>query len=819
MRRVLKGLLWIVFSLIPIALLGAVLGYVWLSRSVAPDSGEIALAGLSAPVTVTRDKNAVPHITGNSVEDVFTALGFVHAQERLWQMEVTRMAGQGRLSELFGDKTIFTDRFLRSIGLYESSQASAAALSPEDLKKIEAYTRGVNDFIDSKSRPFASKYSPEFIILGHTPEKWVAADVIVTLKLMSVTLAGNVDDEILRLKLARLGMTDAETTDLLPPLPGDTPPLLPDLRQILGLATDAIKTGALEGEQQYAALNEIMSSGASNNWVVSGTRTQSGKPILANDPHLGLSAPSLWYLAHLQVKSPDGKTKNVVGVTTPGSPLVVLGRNDKIAWGFTNTDPDVQDIFLERVNPANADEYQTPEGYKPFEKQSVEIKVKGADAVRFERLVTRHGPLLPANYRGLDHYLPDGVVAALSWTALANNDTTASAGLKIWDFASVADFQNGMRDYVTPMQSMVVADVEGNIGLLAPGRVPVRDPANQIMGRAPSPGWDATYDWKSFIPYEELPRFFNPANGAIGTSNTKIVDAAYPHFLTYDWDEPWRQKRIEALIYNANQQTLETNSKVQGDSFSNGYANLGPAMLKLLEGRSDVDEDVLKRLSAWDFVEDKARIEPLLFTGWVRMAMKRIFEDDLGDAFPSFWSGRIDALLRAMGPNPSRNWCDDGRTPIKESCGDIFALSLGDAIKDIETRLGSDRSKWNWGALHYAYGAHRPFAQVSPLDKIFNVTVPTSGGAFSLDRANTTFSDESNPYRATHGSSYRGLFDLADLERSTYIQTTGQSGNVFSSHYRDFADKWANIEAITIPTDEAAYQDGLLGIWRLEPVK
>jgi penicillin amidase len=819
LRRILKGLLWIVFSLIPIAMLGAALGYVWLSRSVTPGSGEIDIAGLSAPVTISRDKNAVPHISGASIEDVLTALGFVHAQERLWQMEVTRMAGQGRLSELFGDKTIGTDRFLRSIGLYESSQASAGVLAPADLQKVEAYVRGINDFIDSKGPAFGSKYSPEFVILGRKPEKWAAADVIVTLKMMSVTLAGNMDEEILRLKLAGFGMTDTEITDLLPPVPGDTPPPLPDLRTILGLSSKEIKSGSLEGDGQFAALNEIMGTGASNNWVVSGTRTKSGKPILANDPHLGLSAPSLWYLAHLQVKGPDGKTKNTVGVTTPGSPLVLLGRNDRLAWGFTNTDPDVQDIFLERINPGNPEEYETPEGYKPFERTSVEIKVKGAEPVRFDRLTTRHGPVLPADYRNLDRYLPKDLVAALSWTALAGNDTTISAGFKLWDFASVADFQQGMADYATPMQSMVIADVDGNIGLLAPGKVPVRDPANRIMGRAPSPGWDAAYDWKSFIPFGELPRITNPVNGAIGTANTKIVDASYPHFLTFDWDEPWRQKRIEALVYGADNQTLETNSKVQGDIFSSGYAALAPAMLNLVEDRSDVEETVLGLLKRWDFVEDKARIEPLLFTAWVRMATKRIFEDDLGDAFPSFWRGRVSAMLRVLGPDPARDWCDDGRTPVKERCGDILALSLDDALKDIGTRLGSDRSKWNWGALHYAYGAHRPFAQVSPLDRIFNVTPPTSGGAFSLDRARSTFTDEVNPYRETHGTSYRGLFDLADLERSTYIQTTGQSGNVFSVNYSDFAQKWANMEAITIPTDEKAYQDGLLGIWRLTPRK
>lgn len=817
MRRIIKGLLWIVFSLIPLALLAFIFAYAWLAGSVAPATGETSIAGLSGPVTITRDKHAVPHITGSSVEDVFSALGFVHAQERLWQMDVTRMAGRGRLSELFGDKTIATDVFIRTLGLYEAAQSSADSLAPADRAKVDAYVRGINAFIDSSGPSFGSKYSPEFVILQHFPEQWTAADVIVTLKLMSVTLAANIDDEVLRLKFARLGMNEQEIVDLLPPVEGDTPPPLPNLQQLLGLPTGTIKTGAIEAEKQFAALSDIMSTGASNNWVVGGARTATGKPILANDPHLGLTAPAIWYLAHLQVKQPNGTAKNLVGVTLPGAPLVLLGRNDKVAWGFTNTGSDVQDIFIEKINPANPDQYQAPEGFRPFEKKRVEIRVKGSETISFDRRSTRHGPVLPPEYRGLQHYLDEGSVASLSWTVLAGDDKTIAAGLKLWDFANVSDFQNGMADYVTPMQSMVIADVDGNIGMIAPGRIPVRDPANQIMGRAPSPGWDAVYDWKGYIPYEELPRAYNPADNVLATANTKMVDTNYPHFLTFDWDEPWRLERIKSLIYNANQQTLETNRIVQGDVYAGAYAVLTPAMLKLVEGRDDVDLTAIKQLKEWDFIEDRARTEPLLFNAWLRFATKRILEDDLGDAFPSYWQGRVDAMMRWLGPNPGRDWCDNGRTPEKESCGDVLALSLGDALKDIETRLGSDRAKWNWGALHYAYSAHRPFAQVSPLDKLFNVTVPASGGAYTLDRGKSTFTDESNPYRATHGSSYRGLFDLSDLNQSTYIQTTGQSGNVFSSNYRDFAEKWSNIEAITISTDEAVYQDGLQGIWRLNP--
>jgi penicillin G amidase len=819
MRRIVKGLLWLLFFLVPLALLAVVVLYVWIARSVPPASGEAQLTGLSAPLTITRDRNAVPHISGASLQDVSMALGFVHAQDRLWQMEVARMAAQGRLSELFGEATVGTDIFLRTLDLHGAAAQSLNAMKDEDRKVIEAYVRGINAFIDAPARTFASKYPPEFVILGHKPAPWQPADAVAAVKMMSVSLGANMTQEIERLKFARLGMSDAEIDDLLPPLAVDTPPPLPDLKALLGLETGPIDTASADASH-FAAIEAVMGQGASNNWVLSGSKTATGKPMLANDPHLELSAPSLWYLAHLQVKSPGGETRNLVGVTLPGAPLVLLGRNDRVAWGFTNTDPDVQDLFVERLNPDNPDEYQTPDGYKPFDRRTETIRVKDGRDVTFERRATRHGPVLPGTYRNIQRYLPKGTVAALQWTAFADDDTTMSAGFRLWDARSVQDYLDGLRDFVTPMQSMVVADMDGNIGLIAPGRVPVRDPANQIMGRAPSPGWEATYDWKGYIPYEELPRQYNPMRGAIGTANTKIVDSSYKPFLTFDWDEPWRQERIAALMLDSNvKQTLETNAAAQGDDYSPAYAALGPIMLGLIEGRNDVDNEAVTALKRWDYRQDKTRSESLIFEAWLRSATRRIIADDLGDAFPEFWKPRVAAMTRWLSPNPARDWCDDRLTPEKESCSDELVLALKDALADLEKRLGPDRSKWLWGTLHYAYGAHRPFARVKPLAQIFDVNEPTSGGSYTLDRGISNWNDMENPFRATNGASYRGIFDLSDLDRSTYIQTTGQSGNVLSPHYRDMARRWANIESFTIPVAEQAYRDGVLGTWRLSPAR
>ena len=819
MRRLLKGLVRLIFVVTPLVVLAVGLGALWLSRSLPRASGTIRIAGLSAPVTITRDAHGVPHIDGATREDVYAGLGFAQAQDRMWQMELNRMAGQGRLSEIFGRRTVPTDMWLRTMDLYGAAKDSLKVLSPGARRALAAYARGVNAWLAQAPPFFSSKLPPEFVILMHRPEPWTAADTLVTIKMMSVELAENLDAEIERLAFARQGLDGQEIDDLLPPLPGDRPPPLPDLAKLLGFharpkAEEA--AGVPIEPSGLAGLEAPPGSGASNNWVVSGSRTVSGKPILANDPHLGLTAPSIWYLADLRVEKEFGEPRNLTGVTLPGTPFVLLGRGSTFAWGFTNTGADVQDIFVEKVDPKDPERYLTPSGWAKFGERTETLHVAGDKDVIFTRRWTRHGPVLPATYRHLDDLLPGGTVAALDWTALAHDDTTAEVGCDMWSFRTVADFQNGMKDFVTPVQSMVVADTQGTIGMIAPGRVPVRDPENEVMGRAPVPGWDARYDWKGIIPFSGLPRQTNPPKGAIGTANTRMVGPDYPYFLTFDWDEPFRQERIDKLIVNApGKQTVETSRKAQGDVYSGAFAGIKPVMLKLIAGRGDVDAGVVSGLKAWDdrMVENSA--EPLIFMAWIRQTMIDVYADDLGTAFGPWFKIRVQALQRALGDHPARNWCDDRKTAAVEDCGTILVRSLSEALRDLARRYGTDRSQWRWGRIHVAEGRHRPFSEVPVLRRLFDVTVPSPGGPFTLDRGVSDVADNSDPYGSTHAASYRGIFDLADLDRSTYIQTTGQSGNVFSRHYGDFARPWAEMKSITIPTDPAAYSRHNAGVWRL----
>jgi penicillin amidase len=812
MRRLLKWIAALAALAILLAGLAAGVGYALLRNTVPSASGSLAIAGLSAPVEVTRDREGVPHVFGRSMEDAFCALGFLHAQDRLWQMELTRRAGQGRLSEIFGERTFTTDIFMRTLDLYGHAERSLAALTPATRKSLEAYARGINAFLERKTGLFEPRLPPEFLLLRHEPEPWRPADSLVTAKMMALNLSTNLNHEMTRLALAAEGLSSAEIEDLLPGDPSDAAPPLPELADLYPLR----RQGGGEKHASSIPLDAIIGGGASNNWVVSGSRTRSGKPLLANDPHLRLSAPSTWYLAHLALESPGAASVNLVGGTLAGLPLVLLGRTNTLAWGFTNTGPDVQDVFIEKINPDNPDQYLTPDGWRPFDVEPMTIAVKDAGVHTVERRSTRHGPVLPGFYRNLEGLLGPGYVAALQWTALTDDDTTIEAGTFDPTLRTVADYIEHMRGYVVPMQSMVVADTAGTIGMVAPGRVPVRDPANKMAGRAPVPGWDATYDWKGFLKFEDLPQVVNPPAGAIGTANARIVGPDYPHFLTTDWDAPYRQQRINELIIDRTGHDVASMHAAQADVLSLGFAPLKSLMIAAAR-RGGADPAVLDRLDRWDTSMRGDIAEPLIFMAWKREIVRAVYHDDLGPAFERFFGTRAEALTRLLdGRATSRDWCDDRTTPARETCDTVIARALGTALADLDRRYGGDRRRWRWGGAHFAFSEHRPFGLVPGIASFFNIEVSSPGGPYTLNRGIAEFGEEP-PFANRGASTYRAIYDFADLDRSLYIQTTGQSGNPFSPTYRGFVRRWARVQYIEIPTGRADVAKIAQGTWTLSP--
>ncbi len=794
MTRILRGLAWLLIILL--VALAAV--FFWLRMSLPKINGELTLSGLSAPVEIIRDRYGVPHIYAASAEDAYFALGFVHAQDRLWQMEFQRRVGAGRLAELVGEAALPTDKFLRTLSVYYYAEKTVANLNPQARGVLEAYSAGINSFLENRRGPLP----PEFQIppiRGYQPEPWTLADSLVWIKMMAWDLGGNWEDEILRARLSTR-LSDAQLADLWPPYPGDAPVTLPDFRALY-------KQLPLDGlwAESYRSLPP---GSGSNEWVVSGEQSITGAPLLANDPHLGLSAPSLWYFAHLNAPGLD-----VIGATFPGVPLVVLGRNDRIAWGFTNTGPDVQDMFIERINPENPGQYLTPTGYEDFAVRKEIIKVKGQDDVLIDVRESRHGPVISdvsqsaasvAQAQGSDYVL------AFSWTTLRDDDMTLQAGLKLNRAKNWDDFVEALRDFNSPQQNMVYADVEGNIGYYAPARVPIRAAGN---GYVPVPGWTGEYDWTGFIPFEQLPQSFNPASGQIVNANNKVVSDDYPYFITSEWTEPYRVERISELLAQLPKNSLESFARIQTDQYSGVAQEFLPYLLAT-EATNEQGRKAQALLLNWDGSMSADRAEPLIFAAWYRELTRAIYADELGPLFEDYWDFRPLALGKVL--REQRAWCDDSRTSPVESCEFQSARALQQALAYLNENYGTDMSNWQWGEAHPAVFDHNIFS-ATPLSRFFDIRLANGGDAFSVNAARFAMDDEAQPFAQNWGPAYRALYDLSDLNRSRFIQNTGQSGNPLSPRYRDFAELWRDGAYIPMTTDRSEIEQGAMGRLFLRP--
>ena len=768
----------------------ALSAYFYLRLSLPQTSGEIAVAGLDAPVEVLRDAHGIPHIFARSESDAQFALGFVHAQDRLWQLEMNRRTGAGRMAEVLGPAALDTDRFLRTLGIRRVAEANVRHLDAESRKLLSAYAAGVNAFLEQRR-----VLPPEFWILRAAPEPWSEVDSAAWAKMMAWDLGGNWRSELLRLQLAPR-LPAAAIQELLPPYPGDAAPKLPDLRQFYG---------ALQKEPAQVSAADSM-VGASNSWAVSGAHSTSGKPLLANDPHLGLTAPNVWYFAHLHAPGLDA-----IGATMPGVPGIVIGRNQRIAWAATNTGPDVQDLYLEKLDAAGG--YVAPDGPRPFVVLRETIKVKGAEDAQLAIRISRHGPVISDVVQTALDATPRGHALALAWTALADDDTSLAAVFKLARANNWSQFVDATRSLQAPQQNLSYADVDGNIGFIAPGRIPVRKRENRLQGLAPAPGWDARYDWTGFIPFDQLPRAFNPPSGKLVTANQKIVPPRYPHHITSEWDAPYRARRIEELLDEMRMHDRASFARMQADVVSLAARELLPRMVAI-QGKSLEADDVLKWLAAWDGAMSPERPEPLIFNAWWREFARALYADELGVAFRGQWRQRAVFLENVLADRDGQaRWCDDVRTPRVETCDEILGASLEKALADLRRRYGDDPARWSWGEAHEARLRHRPLSRSTWLRGTFDIAVPSGGDGYTINRGEMDFNDEAEPYANRHASSLRAIYDLADPQASVFIHPGGQSGNPFSPHYGSFAPLWARGDYVPMITDRAKLEAA--GVQRL----
>lgn len=784
--------------------LSALAVYLW--RATPAHDGVWRVGGLGAALSLERDEHGIPTIRAASIEDAAFGLGFAHAQDRLWQLETHRRIGSGRLAETFGRSALDNDKFLRALGVRSAAQAQWAQLGAESRRVLEAYAAGINAW----QREHMPARPPEMLMLGVAVEDWTPVDSLAWAIMMAWDLGGNWNTELLRARLA-LTLPVERINQLLPPYPGEAPLATADYAALfrplkLGGALAALSAQQIDHLQAIAPPSGIEGVG-SNNWVVAGTHTTSGKPLLANDPHLKITSPALWYLARVEVTGANGFKS--VGATMPGLPGVVLGQNEHIAWGFTNTGPDVQDLYLERFNPDDPMQVQTPRGWERVAGVAEDIRVKGGPSENIVVRVSRHGPMISdaggvaGEVVGTDGNAPYGI--ALRWTALDADSDPIAASLAMNRARSAAEFVDvATRLWLAPMQNMVVADRGGQIAVVSPGRVPRRRPDNDLKGLVPAPGWDARYDWDGFIPAAQTPREAQPPRGWIATANQRVHDAAYPHYITSEWAPPYRQQRIEQLLRARARHSIGDMAAMQADVLSLAAQPLLPWLRRARSGHAlaNAAQSALKEFSGEMRADDSA---PLIFWAWSRQLVRAVFVDELGG--PAVYERVLgarsfrDALEGVLERNDAW-WCDDKTTPdTTETCEQVSGTALARALDELQQRFGADVSAWRWGDAHIARGEHRPFSRIEALAPLFELRVPTGGDTYTLNVGRVGVKPDATTgelYLNEHAPSLRAIYDLGDRSQSRVMQSTGQSGLPWLRHYRSFVGPWARVEYVPL---------------------
>ncbi|HEX5147641.1 MAG TPA: penicillin acylase family protein [Candidatus Limnocylindrales bacterium] len=881
MRR-FKRVLLMVATLLLVAVIAAVgLLAAITARALPQASGSVRVPGLAAPAVVVRDETGIAHITADSTHDLFFAQGYVHASERMWQMEVWRHIGAGRLAELFGESQLDTDRFIRTLGWRAAAQRDLDATGDATRAVLDAYTDGVNAWLDGHR----DSLGLAFLASSDTPEPWTDLDTMAWGKVQAWNLGGNFNVEVFRY-LADAALGDpARTDELFPAYREDAPVITPSglpgsggagaavgsggaAAAGAGAGAAAAKTGsesrtptgspatpvtAILDSGQRAAWRSVATLGSdalalagldeadglasdhgigSNNWVVAPALSVSGGALLANDPHLGISMPSIWYINGLHCRNvSDACPYDVAGVSFPGVPGVVLGHNARIAWGATNVGPDVQDLVLETVDPADPGRYLHQGESLPFEVRHEEIRVKGGETVALDVRSTNHGPIL----NDVDDRLADAPLMALRWAATVEPDHTVEAILGLNTAANFDDFRASLSLYGAPSQNFVYADVDGHIGYQLPGYIPVRSNPND-RGDRPVRGDDGSSEWTGKIPFEDLPWQLDPEPGWIVTANNAAVDAGYPHFVAQEWDPGYRAERIIDLLNSYGDDGLTTDElrRIQVDSAPLRARDIVP----LLADATPATEDgatIAARIGSWDGACGTDSTGCAAWSAWEYRVMRDVFDDDLGSLARDYVGSPFSWVeLGRLLDDPSAGWWDDATTPdVIERGPDIVARAMDEAGSELRDAIGSP-DRWSWGRLHTATFREATLGQsgIGPLEWYFNDgphAVPGTAGAIdnTYFRFSKAYPDPDDPasrpvgiahvFDVTNMPSYRLTVDMSDLDGARIVITTGQAGNPFDRHYNDQIDLWRSGGSVPLPFTAPAIERAAVSTLTLTP--
>jgi penicillin amidase len=858
LRRLALSLL--VVALVLVVAAGSLLSWL-VVRGFPQREGVATLAGLSAPVRVVRDANGIAHIYAATTEDLFAAQGYVHASERMWQMEVWRRTGSGRLAELFGESQWPTDHFIRVLGWRQSAEADLAVLSAEGRLALDAYAHGVNAWLDTHPElplPFvvAGFLGPGGGLAGFRPEPWTALDTLTWQKVQAWSLGSDLDRELFRVLAARRGISDEALARLLPAYDMTRPVVVPsaDRGPVMGLArttasTPASATAAPDaGRMPAATAAGLLAADArlraaigvpgglfasagllgSNAWAVAPERTATGHALLANDPHLGISMPSVWYLVGLHCQ-PVGPAcpYELAGAGFPGVPGIVLGHNARIAWGLTNVGPDVMDVFEERLDPADEWRYFYGGESLAFELRRETVSIAGADPIEFDVRSTVHGPLIsdvqfelrPESDNGAELGRA-GYAYAMAWAATAEPDRTLDSVLAVNRAADWDEFRSALSDFGGPSQTFVYADVDGHIGVQIPGRIPVRAAGD---GSRPAPGEDGSHDWTGWVPFDEMPYLYDPPSGLVVAANNMPSDTG--PFLGSDFDPGYRAARARELLDAAPTVTTDMARTLQGDVV---LTRAAPVIAAAADAQPATDDGrrVLDAIRAWagDLSCTTASAGCAAFETFEYRLLRGLVDDELGYEFGPEnaawrWVGSEvshEALVRLVAA-PNDAWWDDTTTAdIVETRDAILTRALDQAGDDLRRSLG-DPAGWTWGRIHTVTFREQSLGSsgVGPIEALFNKgPYPAPGSCTTINKicgwiANTypppgDYADLPFVFPAGSSPSYRLVVDMGDLDGASIIHTTGQSGLPFDAHYGDYIDKWLANVGLPLPWSPSA---------------
>ncbi len=704
-------------------------GYLQLKKPLPQTSGDISLSGLSNEVNVYRDAQGVPHIEAQTDEDLYFAQGYVTAQDRLFQMDLSRRQASGQLAEVIGASMLDQDRFFRTFGLRRAAEASAAAYDEETYSYLESYAAGVNAFMEQAIE--AGELPLEFRLAGYEPTPWEPLDSLTIGKYMAYDLGGNWQGQAFRYWLAQ-NVSGAEAIDLLPVYPEDGPVIL-----------DVAKSIPIDVETAFGSTTDYLPHpfNGSNNWVLSGEKTASGEPLLADDPHLGLATPSIWYETHLSSPS-----VNVTGVIFAGVPGIILGSNESIAWGVTNVGPDVQQLYFEQRHPEDPHQFLYDDDWYEAEVITEEIQVADEDPVTHEIVLTKNGPIL-SDYAHLNE--DEEYALSMRWTAHeATTELQAVIGFNRandWD-----SFEAALRNFQAPAQNFVFASTDGTIAYRANGLIPIRPSGDDAL--LPVPGWDSEYEWEGYIPWDELPTITNPDSGFISTANNQIAGDDYPYHLTHTWAQPYRHQRILDVLQEKNDHTVEDMQALQMDAVNLQAAEFIPLLTDALseEELRKIDYSALDMLQSWNQIDSREEAGPLLFHFWIEELTDLLFAERIPEEVYELFDGRansVDELLRSASAGKPGPWVE-GAGGLEQLASSSFTRAV-DRATDLQ---GDNPKDWKWGDYHQVIFNH-PLAAISPLNYLFNAeALPVDGSRITVKAAG--YNSETGA--VTHGAGWRG---------------------------------------------------------------